>query len=75
VVFLSRRRSSECREFTIFIGRGGTLLPGGEDEVVKVDLVRGGEGLVQLPNGRDRRQLVFLLTLSVKPSLWTQVRQ
>jgi len=55
--------------------KGGALLLGGKDEVVEVDLVRGRDGLVQLPNGRDGRQLVLLLTLSIKSSLWVQVRQ
>ena len=53
----------------MFFRRGGVLLPGGKDEVVEVDPVHGGDGLIQLPNGRDGRQLVFLLTLSVEPSL------
>ena len=55
--------------------RGGALSLGGKDKVVEVDLVRGRDGLIQLPNGRDGRQLVLLLTLSIKSSLWAQVRQ
>jgi len=43
-----------------------------EDEIVEVDPVRDGNGLVLLPDGRDGRQLVLLLTLSVEPSLWAQ---
>jgi len=56
----------------MFFRRGGVLLPRGKDKVIEVDLVRDGDGLVQLLNGR---QLVLLLTLSVKPSLWAQVRR
>jgi len=74
VVFLSRRRSLGLREFAIFFRGRGALLPGGKDKVIEVDPVRGGDGLVRLPNGRDGRQLVLLLMLSVKPSLWAQVR-
>ena len=59
----------------MFFRRGGVLLPRGKDKVIEVDLVRDGDGLVQLLNGRDGRQLVLLLTLSVKPSLWAQVRR
>jgi len=40
--------------------------------MVKVDLVHGGDGLVLLPDSRDGRQLVLLLTLSVEPSLRAQ---
>ena len=31
--------------------------------------MHGGNGLVLLSDGRDRRQLVLLLTVSVEPSL------
>jgi len=55
-------------------GRGGVLLSRGEDEVVEVDPVCGGDGLIRLPNSRDGRQLVLLLTISVEPSLWAPVR-
>ena len=34
-----------------------------------------GDGLVLLSGGRDRRQLVLLLMLSIKSSLWMQVRR
>jgi len=33
-----------------------------------------GDGLVLLPDDKDRRQLVLLLMLSIKPSLEMQVR-
>ena len=46
MVFLSRRRSSGLREFAMFFRRGKVLLPGGKDEVVEVDPVCGGDGLV-----------------------------
>jgi len=39
------------------------------DEIIEVDPIRSGDGLVLLPDGRDGRQLVLLLTLSVEPSL------
>jgi len=45
------------------------------NQIVKVDPIRGGDGLVLLPDGRDRRQLVLLLTLSIEPSLWVQRRR
>jgi len=32
--------------------------------------MHSGDGLVLLPDSRDGRQLVLLLTLSVEPSLW-----
>ena len=63
------------REFTgggegsiLFLGRGRVISPRHKDEIVEVDLIRGGDGLVLLPDGRDGRQLVLLLTLSVEPS-------
>jgi len=62
-------------EFSIFFGRGGVLLPRGKDEIIEVDPVHGGNGLIRLPSGRNGRQLVLLLMLSIKPSLWAQVRQ
>ena len=53
----------------LFLGRRRVISSRRVDEIIEVDPVRGGEGLVLLPDGRDRRQLVLLLTLSVEPSL------
>jgi len=53
----------------LFLRRGRVISSRRVDEIVEVDPVRGGEGLVLLPDGRDGRQLVLLLTLSVEPSL------
>jgi len=53
----------------LFLRRGRVISSRRVDEIVEVDLICGGEGLVLLPNGRDGRQLVLLLTLSVEPSL------
>jgi len=53
----------------LFLGRGRVISSGCREEIVEIDPIRGGDGLVLLPGGRDRRQLVLLLTLSVEPSL------
>jgi len=55
-----------------FFGRGRVLSSRCKDEIFEIDPVHGGDGLVLLPSGRDGRQLVLLLTLSVEPSLWAQ---
>jgi len=55
-----------------FFGRGWVISFWRENEIVEVDLVRGGDGLILLSDGRDRRQLVLLLMLSIEPSLWAQ---
>jgi len=53
----------------LFSGRGRVISSWCKDEIVEGDLVRGGDGLILLPDGRDGRQLCLLLTLSVEPSL------
>jgi len=53
----------------LFLRRGWVISPRRVDEIIEVDPICGGEGLVLLPSGRDGRQLVLLLMLSVEPSL------
>jgi len=55
-----------------FFERGRVLSSRRKDEIVEIDLVCGGDGLIPPPSGMDGRQLVLLLTLSVEPSLWAQ---
>ena len=56
----------------LFLRRGRVISSRREDEIVEVDPIRGGDGLVLLPGGRNGRQLVLLLALSVEPSLNTR---
>ena len=71
----------ECREitggggFSIFRGGGGVLFSESYNQIIEVDPIRGGHGLILLSDGRDGRQLVLLLTLSIEPSLWVQGRR
>jgi len=55
--------------FSIFFRRGGRVCSRCNYQIVKVDLIHGGDGLILLPDSRDGRQLVLLLMLSVEPSL------
>ena len=70
-----------CREitrsggFSIFFRGEGRHFSGSYYQIVEVDPIRGGDDLVLLPDSRNRRQLVLLLTLSIEPSLWVHVRQ
>ena len=53
----------------MFLRRGWVISSRCVDEIVEVDPIRGGDGLVLLSDSRDGRQLVLLLTLSIEPSL------
>ena len=53
----------------LFLGKRRVISSRRVDEIVEVDPIRDVDGLVLLPGGRDGRQLVLLLMLSVEPSL------
>ena len=67
--FGQREITGEGLGSILFLRRGRVISSQREDEIVEVDPIRSGDGLVLLPDGRDGRQLVLLLTLSVEPSL------
>jgi len=53
----------------LFLRRERVISSRRVDEIIEIDPIRSGDGLVLLPDSRDGRQLVLLLTLSVEPSL------
>jgi len=67
--FGQREITGEGLGSILFLRRGRVISSRREDEIIEVDPIRGGNGLVLLPDGRDGRQLVLLLMLSIEPSL------
>jgi len=67
------QRNNPGRRVSIFFRRGGRVCSRGDYQIIEVDLIRGGDGLILLPGSRDGRQLILLLMLSIKPSLGMQM--
>jgi len=67
--WFGHRKISRSGRFSFFSRRGGILFTGLSEVVREVYPMCGGDGLILLLGGRDRRQLVLLLMLSVEPSL------